>query len=70
MSNLPLLKIVNLMRGASMVDSFKDELAVGEFSGQCMSAVREGEVSPFAPMRLDALLMLLVEQGSADIQVD
>ena len=70
MSNLPLLKIVNLMRGASTVDSFRDELAVGEFSSQCMPAVREGKTSPFSPMRLDALLMLLVEQGSADIQVD
>ncbi|MGM9796193.1 MAG: helix-turn-helix domain-containing protein [Parabacteroides sp.] len=70
MSNLPLLKIVNLMRGASMIDSFRDELAVGEFSGQCMPDVREGEASPFAPMRLDALLMLLVEEGSADILID
>ena len=70
MSNLPLLKIVNLMRGASTVDSFRDELAVGEFSGQCMPDFREGEASPFSPMRLDALMMLLVEEGSADIQID
>ena len=70
MSNLPLLKIVNLMRGASAVDSFRDELAVGEFCGQCMHAIGEGDASPFSPMRLDVLLMLLVEEGSADIQVD
>ena len=70
MSNLPLLKIVNLMRGASAVDSFRDELAVGEFCGQCMHAIGEGDTSPFSPMRLDVLLMLLVEEGSADIQVD
>lgn len=70
MSNLPLLKIVNLMRGASTVDSFRDELAVGEFIGQSIPGIREGEALPFSPMRVDALLMLLVEEGSADIQID
>ena len=70
MSNLPLLKIVSLMCGTSAVDSFRDELAVGEFSGRYMLAIREGENSPFSPMRLDALVMLLVEEGSADIQID
>ena len=70
MSNLPLLKIVSLMCGTSAVDSFRDELAVGKFNGQSMLAIREGENSPFSPMRLDALVMLLVEEGSADIQID
>ena len=70
MSNLPLLKIVSLMCGTSAVDSFRDELAVGEFSARYMLAIREGENSPFSPMRLDALVMLLVEEGSADIQID
>lgn len=68
---LPILRIVSLMRRVSAVVNFREELVMGELQGQLIDAVgEESGHSPFLPMRLDALLMILVEEGTADILVD
>jgi len=69
MENLPLIKFAELNRGIIIRDSFQDIFLIADIDGN--QDVEEQEVYEHTmPMRLDALLMVLVLEGSSEIALD
>ncbi len=69
MKNLPLIEVTELIKGIESSDSFQDDLSIADLNGDLINY--EGKRPEFStPMRLNALLMILVQEGSADISID
>lgn len=69
MENLPLIKFAELNRGIIIRDSFQDIFLRADIDGN--QGVDDQEVYEHTmPMRLDALLMVLVLEGSSEIALD
>ena len=69
MENLPLIKFAELNRGIIIRDSFQDIFLIADIDGN--QGVDDQEVYEHTmPMRLDALLMVLVLEGSSEIALD
>lgn len=69
MRNLPLIEVTELIRGIESSDIFQDDLAVADLNGELIKSKEVG-LEHYTPMRLDALMMVLVQEGSAEISVD
>ena len=69
MSDLPLVGMTRLIEGVASSDTFQDLLSVAEIKGDLFHP-DEGEAEHLEPMRLDALVLVLVERGTAEILVD
>lgn len=69
MENLPLIEITELNKNIVVRDSFQDDISVADLDGR--STVYDNESREYStPMRLNALLMVLVLEGSARISID
>lgn len=69
MENLPLIKFAELNKGIIIRDSFQDIFLIADIDGN--QGVDDQEVYEHTmPMRLDALLMVLVLEGSSEIALD
>ena len=68
MKELPLIEVTELLKGVESSDTYQDDLSVADLSGERMNYEILPEHS--TPMRLDAILMVLVEAGSAEISID
>ena len=69
MENLPLIKFAELNKGIIIRDSFQDIFLIADIDGH--SELDDQDVQDHTmPMRLDALLMVLVLEGSSEIAVD
>ncbi len=69
MKDLPLIKFAELSDGIIIRDSFQDVFLVADINGNQIED--DSEVYKQAiPMRLDALLMVLVTEGSSEIALD
>ena len=69
MENLPLIKFADLNKGIIIRDSFQDIFLIADIDGN--QGVDDQEVYEHTmPMRLDALLMVLVLEGSSEIALD
>ena len=69
MSDLRLVGMTRLIEGVASSDTFQDLLSVAEIKGDLFHP-DEGEAEHLEPMRLDALVLVLVERGTAEILVD
>lgn len=69
MNNLPLVEVAELIKGIESSDNFQDDLSIADLNGDLIHYEEKG-LERFSPMRLDALLMILVQEGTADISVD
>lgn len=69
MENLPLIKFAELNKGIIIRDSFQDIFLIADIDGH--SELDDQDVQDHTmPMRLDALLMVLVLEGSSEIALD
>lgn len=68
MQNLPLIKFAELNEGIVIRDSFQDIFLIADINGNQIGNSESNR--PSMPMRLDALLMVLVLDGSSDIALD
>ena len=69
MENLPLIKFAELNKGIIIRDSFQDIFLITDIDGH--SELDDQDVQDHTmPMRLDALLMVLVLEGSSEIALD
>ena len=69
MENLPLIKLAELNKGIIIRDSFQDIFLIADIDGH--SELDDQDVQDHTmPMRLDALLMVLVLEGSSEIALD
>jgi len=69
MENLPLIKFAELNKGIIIRDSFQDIFLIADIDGH--SELDDPDVQDHTmPMRLDALLMVLVLEGSSEIALD
>lgn len=69
MRNLPLVEVSELIKGIESSDSFQDDISVADLNGELINYQEKG-LEHSTPIRLNALLMILVEEGTADISVD
>ena len=69
MKNLPLIEVTELIKGIESSDNFQDDLSIADLNGDLIN-YEEKRLEHSTPMRLNALLMLLVQEGTADISVD
>lgn len=69
MDNLPLIEIAELNKNIVVRDSFQDDLSIADLDGSS-TAYEYENITYSAPMRLNALLMVLVLEGSAKICLD
>ena len=67
MKNLPLIEVTELIKGIE--SSFQDDLSIADLNGDLIN-YEEKRLEHSTPMRLNALLMILVQEGTADISVD
>ena len=68
MENLPLIKFAELNKGIIIRDSFQDIFLIADIDGH--SELDDQDVQDHTmPMRLDALLMVLVLEGSSEIAI-
>ena len=70
MSNMSLLNVIEALSEVSPVDHFRNEMMIGEVNGTYIRFLQKGGLLPTNPFRLDDLLLILVEEGSAQINVD
>lgn len=70
MISLPILAVAQLAQHAFKVDSFRNEMMLGELNGSFIHSLQERSMLPITPIRLDDLLLVLIEKGSAEILVD
>lgn len=69
MQNLPLIELAELNKGIVIRDSFQDIFSIADIDGN--REVDNSEMKEFTtPMRLDALLMVMALEGSAEISLD
>ena len=69
MENIPLIKFAELNKGIIIRDSFQDIFLIADIDGH--SELDDQDVQDHTmPMRLDALLMVLVLEGSSEIALD
>ena len=69
MENLPLIKFAELNKGIIIRDSFQDIFLIADIDGH--NELDDQDVQDHTmPMRLDALLMVLVLEGSSEIALD
>ena len=69
MKNLPLIEVTELIKGIESSDNFQDDLSIADLNGDLIN-YEEKRLEHSTPMRLNALLMILVQEGTADISVD
>lgn len=69
MKNLPLIEVTELIKGIESSDNFQDDLSIADLNGDLIN-YEEKRLEHSTPMRLNALLMILVQEGSAEISVD
>lgn len=69
MKNLPLIEVTELIKGIESSDNFQDDLSIADLNGDLINYEDKG-LEHSTPMRLNALLMILVQEGTADISVD
>ncbi len=69
MRNLPLIEVSELINGIESSDNFQDDLSVADLNGNLIN-FDENMTEASTPMRLNALLMILVQAGTAEISVD
>ena len=69
MGDLPLLEIEQLIEGIESSDSFLNDLLVADLNGIRVD-YEKSDLKDTTPMRMDALLMILVQEGSAEISID
>ena len=70
MRNMSLLNVIEALSEVSPVDHFRNEMMIGEVNGTYIRFLQKGGLLPVTPFRLDDLLLILVEEGSAQINVD
>ena len=68
MENLPLIKFAELNKGIIIRDSFQDIFLIADIDGH--REIDEDVQDHTMPMRLDALLMVLVLEGASEIALD
>lgn len=69
MENLPLIALAELNKSIIIRDSFQDIFSIADLDGSL--TINELEKQEFStPMRLDALLMVLVLEGTSEISLD
>lgn len=68
MNNLPLIELAELNKNIVIRDSFQDVFSIADLDGSLVDRTELPEYS--SPMRLDALLMVLAFEGSAEICLD
>ncbi|WP_304252551.1 AraC family transcriptional regulator [Parabacteroides gordonii] len=69
MENLPLIELAELNKSIVIRDSFQDIFSIADIDGN--REVDNAEINEFTtPMRLDALLMVMALEGSAEISLD
>ena len=69
MKNLPLIEVTEIIKGIESSDNFQDDLSIADLNGDLIN-YEEKRLEHSTPMRLNALLMILVQEGTADISVD
>lgn len=69
MKNLPLIEVAELIKGIESSDNFQDDFSIADLNGDLINYEEKG-LEHSTPMRLNALLMILVQEGTAEISVD
>lgn len=70
MECLPLIDVDELIKGIESSDSFQNDLSIADLNGNLYSDEEEEERGYSSPVRLNALLMILIQEGVADISID
>ena len=61
MKNLPLIEVTELIKGIESSDNFQDDLSIADLNGDLIN-YEEKRLEHSTPMRLNALLMILVQE--------
>lgn len=69
MENLPLIALAELNKSIVVRDSFQDIFSIADLDGS-LAMDESGAYGYSTPMRLDALLMVLALEGTAEISLD
>ncbi|WP_234347412.1 helix-turn-helix domain-containing protein [Parabacteroides bouchesdurhonensis] len=70
MENLPLIEIAELNESIVDCDSFQNDFSIADVDGKDSTICENANPEYSTPMRLNALLMVLVTNGSAKINID
>lgn len=70
MENLPLIEIAQMNKEMTGQDSFKNDFTIADVDGNSDLHEKNERPDYFTPIRLNALLMVLVLEGSAKISID
>ncbi|WP_099465029.1 helix-turn-helix domain-containing protein [Parabacteroides provencensis] len=70
MENLPLIEIAELNKSIVGCDSFHNDFSIADVDGKDSTIYENNDPEYSTPMRLNALLMVLVTDGSSKINID